>query len=142
MVATVARTCGIHSYPDARNILILCDAGGKNSYRHQIFKIKLLELAKELGIVIVIAHYPPYSLKYNSIEHRLFCHVHNTIKGIVFSSYNILKELMEKHQPPKDFVLLLDSTLLTMKKGSQLINLKWRLREYFIVKIFLNYRIK
>ena len=49
---------------------------------------------------------------------------------------------MEKHQPPKDFVLLLDSTLLTMKKGSQLINLKWRLREYFIVKIFLNYRIK
>src|SRR3954452_17573045 len=28
----------IHQYPDATTILLLCDAGGANSYRHGIFK--------------------------------------------------------------------------------------------------------
>ena len=28
---------GIHQYPDAKNILLLCDAGGANSYRHFVF---------------------------------------------------------------------------------------------------------
>ncbi|MEZ4887959.1 MAG: hypothetical protein R3E32_24740 [Chitinophagales bacterium] len=31
---------GIHQYPDAKDILILCDAGGANSYRHHAFKNK------------------------------------------------------------------------------------------------------
>ncbi len=29
---------GIHQYPDAKNILLRCDAGGANSYRHHVFK--------------------------------------------------------------------------------------------------------
>jgi hypothetical protein len=30
------------------------------------------------------------------IEHRLFAHVHNAMKGVVFSDYHIVKELIEK----------------------------------------------
>jgi Rhodopirellula transposase DDE domain len=108
---------GIHSYPDAQNILILCDAGGGNSYRHHIFKIKILELAKEIGISIVIAHYPPYSSKYNPIEHRLFCHVHNAIKGVVFSNYNIVKELMEKTSTIKGLSVVVRLNLTHYQKG-------------------------
>jgi hypothetical protein len=51
---------GIHLYPDAKNILILCDAGGGNSYRHHVFKHRMLKLSRELGISLIIAHYPPY----------------------------------------------------------------------------------
>lgn len=87
---------GIHEYPDAKNILILCDAGGGNSHRHHIFKIRLLQLSRELGLSFIVAHYPPYASKWNPIEHRLFCHVHQAIQGIVFSDYQIVKELFEK----------------------------------------------
>ena len=44
------REYGIHQYPDAKNILLLCDAGGANSYRHFIFKHRLLEFAKQTGL--------------------------------------------------------------------------------------------
>ena len=52
---------GIHRYPDARTVLILCDAGGGNSYRHHRFKDRLLALSQELGLSFVVAHYPPYA---------------------------------------------------------------------------------
>lgn len=87
---------GIHRYPNARNILILCDAGGGNSYRHHAFKKAMLELAKEIGINIIVCHYPPYSSKWNPIEHRLFSHVQRAMQGVVFTDYNIVKELIAK----------------------------------------------
>lgn len=87
---------GIHNYPDARNILILCDAGGANSYRHHAFKKAMLILAEKIGIDIIVCHYPPYASKWNPIEHRLFAHVHQAMKGVVFTDYNIVKELVKK----------------------------------------------
>ena len=45
---------------------------------------------------LIICHYPPYSSKWNPIEHRLFAHVHSAMKGVVFFDYNIVKELIEK----------------------------------------------
>jgi hypothetical protein len=87
---------GIHQYPDTKNILIFCDAGGANSYRHHCFKKQMLDLSRQIGKNLIICHYPPYSSKWNPIEHRLFAHVHNAMKGVVFSDYNIVKELIEK----------------------------------------------
>lgn len=87
---------GIHNYPDANAILILCDAGGGNDHRHHIFKKQILNLARKIGIDIIICHYPPYSSKWNPIEHRLFCHVNKAMQGVVFSDYKIVKELISK----------------------------------------------
>jgi len=87
---------GIHYYPDAKSILILCDAGGANSYRHHAFKKQMLILAKKIGIDFIICHYPPYASKWNPIEHRLFCHVQKAIDGVIFSDYKIVKELISK----------------------------------------------
>lgn len=100
---------GIHHYPNANKILILCDAGGANSYRHYAFKKAMLSLAKEIGVDFIICHYPPYASKWNPIEHRLFAHVHRAMQGVVFSDYNIVKELIEKtktHTGLKVFVRL------------------------------------
>jgi len=87
---------GIHNYPDARNMLVLCDAGGGNSYRHHAFKKAILMLSKKLGIDFIICHYPPYASKWNPIEHRLFAHVHRAMQGVIFTDYNIVKELISK----------------------------------------------
>ena len=43
-----------------------------------------------------MAHYPPYTSKYNPIEHKLFCHITNACKGAVFSSIDVVKRLVDK----------------------------------------------
>jgi hypothetical protein len=87
---------GIHDYPEAKYILLLCDAGGGNSYRHHAFKKALQKLARQIGINIIVAHYPPYSSKWNPIEHRLFCHIHRAMSGEMFESYEKVKMIIEK----------------------------------------------
>ncbi len=83
-------------YPNATEILVLCDGGGSNSSRHYIFKQDLQALADQIGIPIRIAHYPPYCSKYNPIEHRFFPHVTRACQGVIFKSVELVKELMER----------------------------------------------
>jgi len=86
---------GRYDYPDATSILMLCDAGGSNSYRHYIFKEDLQKLADEISVEIRIAHYPSYASKWNPIEHKLFCHITRSLKGVILKSYDIVNELIE-----------------------------------------------
>ncbi len=83
-------------YPQATSILLLCDGGGSNNARHYVFKADLQQLADEIGIEIRIAHYPPYTSKYNPIEHRLFPHVTRACQGVLFKSVELVKQLMER----------------------------------------------
>jgi len=83
-------------YPDATEILLLCDAGGSNSYRHHIFKEDLQRLVNRIQVPIRVAHYPPYCSKYNPIEHRLFPHVTRACQGIVFHTLEIVKRFIRR----------------------------------------------
>jgi Rhodopirellula transposase DDE domain len=56
----------------------------------------LQKLVDELGIEIRIAHYPPYTSKYNPIEHRLFPHVTRACQGVIFTPLELVKNLMAK----------------------------------------------
>ncbi len=87
---------GIFFYQDATHLLLLCDCGGANSYRHHLFKVLLQQLARDIGIKIVVAHYPPYCSKYNPIERKLFSHVHRTIKDTILTDAGQVKELMSR----------------------------------------------
>ena len=87
---------GQYNYPHATSILLLCDGGGSNNSRHYIFKQDLQKLVDEIGIEIRIAHYPPYTSKYNPIEHRLFPHITRACQGVIFTSIELVKELIEK----------------------------------------------
>ena len=87
---------GQYDYPQATSILLLCDGGGSNNARHYIFKADLQQLADEIGIEIRIAHYPPYTSKYNPIEHRLFPHITRACQGVLFKSVAMVKKLMER----------------------------------------------
>jgi len=87
---------GIQLYPLATSILMLMDGGGSNSSRHYIFKQDLQILAEEIGIEIRIAHYPPYTSKWNPIEHRVFPHITRSLQGVILTSHLLVNELIEK----------------------------------------------
>ena len=112
-------TYGQHLYPNATSILVLCDGGGSNSSRHYLFKQDLQSLANEIGVEIRIAHYPPYCSKYNPIEHRLFPHVTRACQGVIFTSRELVKELMEKTNTTTGlaaFVHIIDKAYETGRK--------------------------
>lgn len=87
---------GCHFYRAADSLLLLCDGGGSNGSRTYLFKAELEQVAQEIGIEIRVAHYPPYTSKYNPIEHRLFPHVTRACQGVIFRSVELVQELMAK----------------------------------------------
>jgi hypothetical protein len=90
------RRYGQQQYPAAESLLLLCDGGGSNSARTYLFKADLQRLVNRLGIPVRVAHYPPYTSKYNPIEHRLFPHLTRACQGVLFTSVQLVKRLMEK----------------------------------------------
>lgn len=115
------RQHGRVDYPVADSILLLCDSGGSNNARHHIFKQDLQTLAGEIGIEIRVAHYPPYTSKYNPIEHRLFPHITRACRGVIFKSVELVKELMEKTTTKKGlrvFAHIMDKDYKTKRKAS------------------------
>lgn len=115
-------TYGQHDYPQATSILLLCDCGGSNNARYFIFKQELQQLADELGVEIRIAHYPPYTSKYNPIEHRLFPHLTHACQGVVFKSVELVKDLMGSANTKtglKVFTSVLDATFATKRKVAE-----------------------
>lgn len=104
------------------SILLLCDGGGSNSSRYYIFKQDLQALVNELGIEIRIAHYPPYTSKYNPIEHRLFPHVSRVCQGVIFDSVQTVQQLMATATTRTGlsvFTTILDKTYETGRKVAQ-----------------------
>ncbi len=82
--------------PHASSILMLMDGGGSNSSRHYLFKQDIQAVADEIGIEIRIAHFPPYTSKWNAIEHRMFPHITRALQGVVLTTHLLTKELIEK----------------------------------------------
>jgi hypothetical protein len=83
-------------YPDADEMLLLMDGGGSNSCLHYIVKEDLQRVANDLQMKITVAHYPAYCSKYNPIEHRLFPHLQRSWEAVVFETYEIVKQQVEK----------------------------------------------
>lgn len=109
-------------YPTATSILLLCDGGGSNGARQYLFKQDLQALVNQIGVEIRIAHYPPYTSKYNPIEHRLFPHITRICQGVIFESVEMVKELMAKTKTQtglKVFVSLSDKIYETGRKVTQ-----------------------
>lgn len=110
---------GQYDYPFATSILVLCDGGGSNGSRYYIFKYELQKLVDKLGIEIRIAHYPPYSSKYNPIEHKLFPHITRVWQGVIFSSIELVKDLAQKTKTKKGLKVIVQIVNKSYEKGKQ-----------------------
>ncbi|TXL12936.1 transposase, partial [Methylococcaceae bacterium HT4] len=79
----------------------------------------LQKTANALGLEIRIAHYPPYTSKYNPIEHRFFPHVTRACEGVVFDSVETVKTLISRTSTSKGLttiVHILDKIYETGRK--------------------------
>jgi hypothetical protein len=85
---------GQPTYPQARELLIMADSGGSNSYRSRLWKYCLQHLADQAGLRISVCHFPPATSKWNKIEHRLFCHITANWRGRPLTSYEVVVNLI------------------------------------------------
>ena len=79
-------------------------------------------LVNEIDVEIRIAHYPPYTSKYNPIEHRLFPHVTRACQGVVFKDVDTVKKLIENTKTKtglKVIVEVIDTIYKTGRKVSK-----------------------
>lgn len=112
-------THGKNAYQNADTILIFCDAGGANSYRHHIFKVELQKLANELNMKLKIVHYPPYTSKWNPIEHKVFPHITRSLAGIRLDSVETAKAAIESAKTKTGLVVVADILQKTYEKGKK-----------------------
>ncbi len=82
------KTEGQPSYRHAKEILILADSGGSNSYRSRVWKFNIQQkLCNQFGLKVYVSHYPPGCSKWNPIEHRLFSEISKNWQGRPLDSY-------------------------------------------------------
>lgn len=72
---------GKPTYPRATRLLITADCGGSNGYRVRAWKAELHRFARDIGLSVRVAHFPPGTSKWNKIEHRLFCQITHNWRG-------------------------------------------------------------
>jgi hypothetical protein len=114
------RGYGWQRYPQAEDLLLLCDAGGSNSCRRLAFKEQLQRVADVTGLCIRVAHYPTGCSKYNPIEHRFFPHITRECQGMFLNSVGQVASLMRKATTVtglRTFVRTIARTYATGKKA-------------------------
>jgi hypothetical protein len=131
-------------YPTAEEIVLLCDGGGSNSARTYLFKADLQTLANRLDKTFRVLHYPPYCSKYNPIEHRLFPHLSRACRGMILSSVELVRWLMNQAGTRTGLQVVVDilrTEYATGRKVAEEVKEKLNLhRDDFLPQ--LNYRIK
>lgn len=110
---------GKRHYVNATEILIFCDAGGANSYRHHVFKVALQNLANLIKLSLRICHYPPYASKWNPIEHRVFPHVSHAMEGVKLESIDDDVNLIKKTKTSTGLKVWVAKTKKVYKSGAR-----------------------
>jgi hypothetical protein len=81
-------------YAEARELLILADAGGSNGPTQRLWKKCLQHLADETGLKIRVSHYPPGTSKWNPVEHSVFSYVSINWRGRPLRTYSTIVSLL------------------------------------------------
>ncbi len=110
---------GKNDFPRANEVLIFCDAGGANSYRHHIFKVELQKLVNEINMPLKLVHYPPYTSKWNPIEHRVFPHVTRVLEGVPLNTVAEAKCRIESVKTKTGLTVTADIIQKTYEKGKR-----------------------
>jgi hypothetical protein len=88
------QTLGRARYPDATRLMVTADGGGSNGSRVRLWKRELQKLATEIGLDIVVGHFPPGTSKWNKIEHRLFSFISQNWRAKPLVSYQAIIQLI------------------------------------------------
>jgi transposase len=81
-------------YPGQQHLLITADGGGSNGVRNRLWKQQLQAFATAAQLTITVAHYPPATSKWNTIEHRLFSFISINWRATPLTSLEVVLELL------------------------------------------------
>jgi hypothetical protein len=88
------RYMGSNVYPQAKRLLITADGGGSNGSRCRLWKVELQRWADEIGLRISVCHCPPGTSTWNTIEHRMCCHITQNGRGRPLVSREVVVNLI------------------------------------------------
>lgn len=88
------RKMGKEQYPEAKDLLVVADAGGSNGYRIRLWKRELQHFADEMGLRVSVSHLPPGTSKWNRIEHRMFSFITKNWRGRPLVSHEVIVNLI------------------------------------------------
>ena len=88
------REMGQRRFPRAKQLLITADGGGSNSSRSRLWKWCLQSLADDLGLKLLVCHFPPSTSKWNKIEHRMFSFITQNWRGQPLVSHQAIVKLI------------------------------------------------
>jgi hypothetical protein len=81
---------GVDFYPHLIQLFATADSGGSNGFSKRLWKVELQKLANSQSKVIHVSHYPPYTHKWNKIEHRMFNAISENWRGIPLTDYETI----------------------------------------------------
>lgn len=87
------RKHGRADHPEATGYRYYAMRNPANSW---LFTQDLQRLSNETVLKIRVAHYPPCCSQHNPIEHRVFPHVSRACEGVIFTSVELVKNLMQR----------------------------------------------
>jgi len=99
------REMGQRRFPKASELLITADGGGSNGHRCRLWKVSLQELADDLGLTLIICHFPPGTSKWNKIEHRLFSFITSNWRGRPLVSHQTIVNLIASTTTRKGLIV-------------------------------------
>jgi transposase len=92
--------------PNHDELLIMADGGGSNGTRNRLWKKKLHELANEEHRTITVAHYPPATSTWNTIEHRLFSFISLNWRAKPLTSLEVVLALISHTTTKEGFAVM------------------------------------
>src|ERR1700694_4597397 len=81
-------------YPGTKYLTITADGGGSNGSRVRLWKRELQRLSNELGIDIVVSHFPPGTSKWNKIQHTPCSYISQNWRATPLISYRVIVNLI------------------------------------------------
>jgi len=69
-----------------------------------------------------VAHYPPYTSKYNPIEHRLFPHLTRACQGMILLSVELVEDLMAQTSTETGLVVTVHVNKKVYETGHRVTN--------------------
>ena len=109
---------GQQRYPQARNLLVLADAGGSNAPRYRAWKVGLqLKLCDAFDLTVTVSHFPAGASKWNPIDHRVFSEISKNWAGRPLDSYETILAYLRSTQTSKGLRLNAHLVSKTYTKG-------------------------
>ena len=118
---------GRANYPQATQLMVTADGGGSNGSRVRLWKTQLQNFCNEIGLPVVVSHFPPGTSKWNKIEHRLFSYISMNWRGKPLTSFETILNHISSTTTTKGLTVKAEIDLNKYPKGIKVSDAQMRM---------------